>query len=109
MMTTNEGIRLGNRQHHQPDGTQPLRLVDFNIPDTAQEDQETAPANLYFASVDVPFTRNDLEPGAVTITTAGKTNGCRQRCSSSASTASARGWPPSLRRWSTSGTGSWGR
>ena len=47
------------------------RLVDFNIPDTAQEDQETGQANLYFVSVDVPFTLNDLDPGAVTITTAG--------------------------------------
>ena len=47
--------------------------VDGNlgVRQTAQDDQETGQANLYFVPVDVPFARNDLDPGAVTITTAG--------------------------------------
>lgn len=73
MMTTNEGIGSGTDSSInltvRSRGGQ--RLVDFNIPETAQDDQETGQANLYFVSVDVPFTRNDLDPGAVTITTAG--------------------------------------
>jgi len=72
MMTTNAGIGLGT------DSAITLtvraggqRLVNFTIPDTAQEDQESGQANLYFVPVDVPFTRNDLEPDAIAIRTAG--------------------------------------
>jgi hypothetical protein len=73
MMTTNAGIGSGTDSiiNLTVRGRGGQRLVDFDIPETAQDDQETGQANLYFVPVDVPFTRNDLEPGAITITTAG--------------------------------------
>jgi hypothetical protein len=73
MMTTNAGIGLGtdSAMTLTAHGRGGQRLVDFTIPDTAQEDQESGQANLYFVPVDVPFTRNDLEPDAITVTTAG--------------------------------------
>jgi hypothetical protein len=112
MLTPNEGIRLGNRQNHQPDGTQPSRPAAGRLqyPDTAQEDQETGQANLYFVSVDVPFTRNDLEPGAVTITTAGNDEWLPAKMFVFALDGLGQERPTFLAPLGpTSGTGRWGR
>lgn len=86
------------------------RLVDFNIPDTVQEDQETGQANLYFVSVDVPFTLNDLDPGAVTITTAGNDEWLPANMFVFALDGLGQERPTFLAPLGpTSGTGSWGR
>jgi hypothetical protein len=46
-------------------------VVDFDIPDTPQDDQERGQANLYFVSVNSPFTRNSLGSNSIRLSTSG--------------------------------------
>lgn len=41
--------------------------VDFEIPDTPQQEQERAQANLYFVPVNNPFTKGDLTNSSITL------------------------------------------
>jgi len=42
-------------------------VVDFDIPDTPQQEQERAQANLYFVPVNNPFTKGDLTNNSITL------------------------------------------
>jgi hypothetical protein len=46
-------------------------VVDFDIPDTPQDDQEKGQANLYFVPVNSPFTRNSLGSNSIRLSTSG--------------------------------------
>jgi hypothetical protein len=46
-------------------------VVDFDIPDTPQDDQERGQANFYFAPVNSPFTRNSLGSNSIRLSTSG--------------------------------------
>ncbi len=46
-------------------------VVDFEIPDTPQDEQETGQANLYFVPVLSPFAKNDLSAKSITLTIQG--------------------------------------
>jgi hypothetical protein len=46
-------------------------VVDFDIPDTPQDDQERGQANLYFVPVNSPFTRNSLGSNSIRLSTSG--------------------------------------
>lgn len=42
-------------------------IVDFDVPDTPQDDQETGEANLYFVPVASSFTKNSLSGGSIRL------------------------------------------
>ncbi len=42
-------------------------LVDFDVPDTPQQEQERAQANLYFVPVNNPFTKTDLTNSSISL------------------------------------------
>ena len=42
-------------------------IVDYDVPDTPQQDQERAQANFYFVPVGSRFTKNDLNAGSIRL------------------------------------------
>ena len=46
-------------------------IVDFDLPDTPQDEQERGQANLYFVPVNTPFTKRGLNPSGISLTIGG--------------------------------------